>query len=71
MSEQEREDKLLTVKEVAILTGLAVGTIYHLVSQRRIPTTKLSKRCLRFKRDHITEWINKHSVKEGVNQCKN
>lgn len=28
------EDRLLTIKEVAELTGLQVGSLYHLVSQK-------------------------------------
>jgi hypothetical protein len=33
------EDRLLTIREVSQLTGLAVGSLYHLASEGRIPTT--------------------------------
>lgn len=50
-------DRLLTIKEVSGLTGLAVGTLYHLVSQRRIPVVRLSKRCIRFRQSDLSDWI--------------
>ena len=40
-------DRLLTIPEVAKLMGLAVGSVYRLVSQRRIPVVRLSARCVR------------------------
>jgi excisionase family DNA binding protein len=52
------QDRLLTVKEVAQLTGLAVGSIYHLVSQSRIPVTHLSRRCIRFRYSDLMTWIS-------------
>ncbi len=40
---------LLNVREIANLLRLAPGTIYHMVSQKRIPgVVRLSRRCLRF-----------------------
>jgi excisionase family DNA binding protein len=50
------EDRLLTIGEVAKLTGLAVGTLYHLVSQRRIPFVRISARCIRFRLSSILQW---------------
>ena len=35
--------KLLTVKEVSAITGLAPDTIYKMVSQRRIPFVKVGR----------------------------
>jgi excisionase family DNA binding protein len=51
------EDRLLTIQDVADFTGLAVGTLYHLVSQRRIPVVRLSKRCIRFRKSDLSVWI--------------
>ena len=50
------EDRLLTIGEVAKLTGLAVGSLYHLVSQRRIPFVRISARCIRFRLSAILKW---------------
>lgn len=54
-------DKLLTIQEVAVMTGLAVGSLYHLVSQRKIPVVRLSKRCLRFRRSDLYRWFDEKS----------
>jgi excisionase family DNA binding protein len=51
-------DRLLNVIEVAALLGLAPGTIYHLVSQKRLPCVRLSARCLRFQESAIQQFIN-------------
>ena len=51
-------DGLLTVQEVSEWTGLAVGTIYHLVSQKRIPVVRFSKRCIRFRHSDLMNWIS-------------
>ena len=50
-------DRLLTIDEVAELTGLTKGSLYHFVSQRRIPVVRLSKRCIRFRQSDLSEWI--------------
>ena len=50
-------ERLLTINEVAELTGLAVGTLYHFVSERRIPVIRLSKRCIRFRQSDLSDWI--------------
>jgi excisionase family DNA binding protein len=56
-------DRLLTIREVAALTGLEVGSLYHVVSQGRIPVVRLSKRCLRFRYSDLMEWIETHAEK--------
>jgi excisionase family DNA binding protein len=54
---------LMDVREVAEFLGLAVGTVYHLVSQKRIPFVRLSSRCLRFRPSQIEAWIQQKSNK--------
>ena len=51
------DDNLMDINEVADMLKLSVGTVYHLVSQKRIPHIHLSKRCLRFRRSSIRTWI--------------
>ena len=55
-------DPLLTVHEVAELLGLSVGSVYHLISQKRVPVVKLSARCVRFKKVDLDAWIAEMSV---------
>ena len=51
------EDRLLTICEAAALTNLSVGTLYHFVSQKRIPVVHISKRCIRFRQSDLFDWI--------------
>ena len=53
---------LLTVHEVADLLGLSVGTVYHFVSEKRIPVLKLSARCIRFDSTAIAAWLAEMAV---------
>ena len=54
-------DRLLTIKEVSELTGLATGTIYHFVSELRIPVVRFSRRCIRFRLSAIEQWFEELS----------
>jgi excisionase family DNA binding protein len=58
IADDTNRNRLLSVNEVAELTGLAVGTIYHFVSERRIPVVRLSSRCIRFRYADLMEWID-------------
>ena len=49
-------DKLLTIKQAAILLNLAVPTIYGLVHRSKIPYMKRNKR-LYFSEKELREWI--------------
>ena len=50
-------DRLLKITEAAQFLGVAPGSLYHMVSQRRVPCIRLSKRCLRFRRSDLEAWI--------------
>ena len=58
LSRDDRCDRLLKVADVADMTGLAVGSIYHLSSQGRIPVIRLSKRCIRFRLCDLQTWLD-------------
>jgi excisionase family DNA binding protein len=55
-------ESLLTVHDVAKLLGLSVGSIYHMINQKRLPVVKLSARCVRFKKADLDAWIAQMSV---------
>ena len=59
-------DRLLTIKEVSELTQLAVGTLYRLSSEQRIPTVHLSRRCIRFRLSDLQRWIENHMQDEKM-----
>lgn len=50
-------EALLTINEVSQLTTLSVGTLYHLISQGRIPVVRISSRCVRFRPSDIEQWL--------------
>jgi len=56
-TQNEVGSSLMDVKGVSALTGLSIGTIYHWVSQKRIPIVRFSARCVRFRRSDIDKWI--------------
>jgi excisionase family DNA binding protein len=51
------QDSLMDIAAVAAWTGLSVGTLYHFVSQHRIPFVRISARCIRFRRSDIETWL--------------
>ena len=53
--------RLVDIHEVAAYTGLAVQTLYAMVSQRRIPFVKMG-RLTKFDLVKIDSWIEKNSV---------
>jgi len=59
---EEKMDSHLTYSEVAQLLGLKPGTLYSLVSRKRIPHIKLGKRLVRFPRRLLLEWIERKLV---------
>jgi excisionase family DNA binding protein len=53
---QSNEDKLLTIREAAVILHLSVPTIYGLVQHQGIPVCKKGKR-LYFTQQELTQWI--------------
>src|SRR5258708_40347346 len=52
---------LLTVVAAAEFLNISIGTLYHFVSQRRVPVVRISSRCIRFSRLDLEEWVASHS----------
>lgn len=63
MNKTELTDRLLTIKELSELTGLKVGTLYHLVSAKRVPVVRISRRCIRFRRSSLETWFEQLTQK--------
>lgn len=53
--------RLIDIKEASLYIGLQVDTIYHMVSQRRIPFVKVGRRTM-FDVRLLDEWLEKHTV---------
>lgn len=54
--------KMLNIDETSKLTGLSVGYLYKLTSQKRIPHYKPSSKLLYFNRAEIEEWMMQGKV---------
>jgi excisionase family DNA binding protein len=54
--------RLLNISEASEYLGVAEKTLYHWVSQRRIPFVKLSHKVLRFDPARIDKWVEKNTV---------
>ena len=50
-------DRLVKITEAAQFLAVAPGSLYHMVSQGRIPCIHLSKRCLRFRLRDLEAWV--------------
>ena len=61
MKESTGVRKLLSIEEAAHYLGLAKNTLYKMVSQKRIPFTKLGGRLL-FPIAQLDEWIKQKTV---------
>jgi len=53
--------RLISIREAAGYTGLAVPTLYTMVSQRRIPYVKVG-RLTKFRVDLLDDWIKQNTV---------
>ena len=53
--------RLLSVKEAGIYTGLSTHTLYTMVSQRRIPYVKVG-RLTKFDIELLNAWLKQHTV---------
>jgi excisionase family DNA binding protein len=56
------ESSLLDVRGAAALLGISAGTLYHWLSERRVPVVRLGLRCVRFRRSDLEAWISEKSV---------
>ncbi|MDT3778187.1 helix-turn-helix domain-containing protein [Nitrospira sp. MA-1] len=53
--------QIITIQEASQYTGLAVKTLYAMVSQRRIPHVKVG-RLLRFDVGLLNQWLQEQTV---------
>lgn len=59
------EKRYLSIKEVAVYTGISVGTLYHWSREGKIPVVKVSN-LLRFDKVRIDKWMNEFE-RESIN----
>jgi excisionase family DNA binding protein len=54
------EQQLWDVAQAATFLNISPGTLYHWVSQKRVPCLRFGARCLRFDADHLKNWAAQH-----------
>lgn len=62
MKETTSANKLLNAQEAADYLGLVIGTVYHMISEGRLPVIRLSKRCVRFRLDDLDKWLEERTA---------
>lgn len=50
-------DRLMKITEAAQFLAVSPNSLYHMVSQGRVPCIRLSNRCLRFRKSDLEAWI--------------
>lgn len=54
--------EFLSYKEAAYYLNLPIGTVYALVSQKRIPHVRLGNRLVRFSKEELRKWVASNSI---------
>lgn len=58
----QNQHEILDYKQAAAFLSLPMGTIYAMVSQRRLPHFRIGPRCVRFKRQELLSWLEAKHV---------
>ena len=53
---------LLDYQQAARLLNIKLGTLYAMVSQRRVPHIRLAGRLVRFDRDQLLAWVRSKAI---------
>lgn len=48
---------ILDYKQATEFLGLPIGSLYAMVSQRRLPHFRIGPRCVRFNRNELERWL--------------
>jgi excisionase family DNA binding protein len=57
---------LWRITEAASFLNISPGTLFHWVSQKRIPCIRFGPRCLRFDQAQTKEWAARHGQPESL-----
>jgi excisionase family DNA binding protein len=56
---------LWKVTEAASFLNISPGTLFHWVSQRKLPCIRFGSRCLRFDPEQTKQWAKRHGQPES------
>ena len=60
------DPSILGYAEAASLLGTKIATLYCWVHQKRIPHIRIGRRCIRFEKNTLIQWLASRSVPVGV-----
>jgi excisionase family DNA binding protein len=60
---QLEANSLMTIEEASRYLQLSVKCLYRYSSERKIPVIKISGRAIRFRREDLDAWIEKHTAR--------
>ncbi len=62
--------KVLTLDDVAVLTGLSKSHLYKLTFSHQVPYYKPNGKMIFFDREEVEDWMrqNKHEIQQGAEQ---
>ncbi len=58
----ENQKTYLSYRELSILTGLNINTLYSFVRKKQIPHERITSRLVRFNKNEILKWIESKHV---------
>lgn len=61
---EKSEPLFWSYKECSYQTGIAIGTLYSLVSQKRIPHNRIGKRHVVFPVSKVKDWIDSNPFEQ-------
>jgi excisionase family DNA binding protein len=62
--QQKLQQQLWDIAQAATFLNINPGTLYHWVSQKRVPCVRLGSRCLRFDAERLKQWAAEHGCGE-------
>ena len=66
--QKPEKQKLLTIKEMAMLMKVDQRTLVEWVQYRRIPYVLVDKKFIRFRLSDIADWINKKQLQQTLKE---
>lgn len=65
MKAKENKSTMIGYADVKALLGCPIGTIYSMVSKKKIPHYRMGPRHVLFNAHEVNSWLNQHKVSEG------
>ena len=70
MKNQKQESKTLSYADLSTTLGVPIGTLYSMVSEKKIPHLRIGPRHVIFDRAEIQNWLDSHKVAVETRRLK-